>query len=142
MKVRDKMDLEKAIKKCTAIVTTKFNNDYSIDSVDKEAIEIVLQSLKDKQKAVKNYEQMYDEDEGEISNLRWKNEIYIESIKSYKEALQNSMPTKKIEAKIEELNEEFKNYEVDVNCSQDNYYELSDKYAFAEEKLRELLEDK
>ncbi len=39
------MDLEKAIKKCTAIVTTKFNNDYSIDSVDKEAIETVLQTL-------------------------------------------------------------------------------------------------
>lgn len=49
---------------------------------------------------------------------------------------------KKLEDKIEELKEEFKNYIVDVNCSQDNYYELSDKYAFAEEKIQELLEDK
>ncbi len=58
------------------------------------------------------------------------------------ELIRNSISKKKIEDKIEELNEEFKNYKIDVNCSQDNYYELSDKYAFAEEKLQELLEDK
>ncbi len=56
------------------------------------------------------------------------------------QALENK--NKKIEDKIEELDNEFNNYQVDVNCSQADYYELSDKYAFAKEKLKELLEDK
>ncbi len=38
-------NIEKAIDRCRKIITTKFNNDYSIDSADKEAIETVLQAL-------------------------------------------------------------------------------------------------
>ena len=47
------MELEEAIKKCKIIITTKFNNDYSIDSIDKEAIETVLQALEKLQKHCK-----------------------------------------------------------------------------------------
>ena len=35
------MTKEQAIEKVNKIITTKFNNDYSIDNVDKEAIEII-----------------------------------------------------------------------------------------------------
>lgn len=38
-------ELEEAIKRCKKIITEKFNLDYSIDNVDKEAIVTVLQAL-------------------------------------------------------------------------------------------------
>ena len=38
---------KEAIERLNRIITTKFNNDYSIDSLDKEAIEIVLSMLKE-----------------------------------------------------------------------------------------------
>ena len=36
------MTKEQAVERSNKIITTKFNNDYSIDNVDKGAIEIVL----------------------------------------------------------------------------------------------------
>ena len=86
---------------------------------EKEAIETILTELKKLQKD--NY------------RLDRENQLLFER-------QVNSIPKKKIKDKLEELNEEFNNDNVDVNCSQDNYYELSDKYAFAEEKIQELLE--
>lgn len=41
------MELEKAKERCKKLITTKFNNDYSIDSTDQEAIENVLNKLKE-----------------------------------------------------------------------------------------------
>ena len=38
---------KEAIERLNRIITTKFNNDYSIDSLDKEAIETVLNMLKE-----------------------------------------------------------------------------------------------
>lgn len=43
---------EEAIEKLNKIITTKFNNDYSIDNIDKEAIETVLSMLKEKDKII------------------------------------------------------------------------------------------
>lgn len=54
------MSLEEAKKRLTTIITTKFNNDYSIDSVDKEAIEKVLNEL-DKRISVEKLEKELDE---------------------------------------------------------------------------------
>ena len=39
---------KEAIDRLNRIITTKFNNDYSIDNLDKEAIETVLNMLKEK----------------------------------------------------------------------------------------------
>ena len=39
---------QETIERLNRIITTKFNNDYSIDSSDKEAIETVLNILKEK----------------------------------------------------------------------------------------------
>ena len=43
---------QEAIERLNRIITTKFNNDYSIDSSDKEAIETVLSMLKEKDKLI------------------------------------------------------------------------------------------
>lgn len=46
------MTKEQAIEKLNKIITTKFNNDYSIDNIDKEAIETALSMLKEKDKII------------------------------------------------------------------------------------------
>lgn len=46
------MTKEQAIEKVNKIITTKFNNDYSIDNVDKEAIEIILSMLEENNKII------------------------------------------------------------------------------------------
>lgn len=46
------MTTEQAIEKVNKIITTKFNNDYSIDNVDKEAIEIILSMLEEQDKII------------------------------------------------------------------------------------------
>ena len=46
------MTKEQAIEKLNKIITTKFNNDYSIDNIDKEAIETVLSMLEEKDKQI------------------------------------------------------------------------------------------
>lgn len=68
--------------------------------------------------------------------------ILHKAIETILDELENRIPREKIENKIEELENEFNNYQIDVNCTQDEYYTYSDKYAFAEEKLNELKEKK
>lgn len=46
------MTKEQVIEKVNKIITTKFNNDYSIDNVDKEAIEIILSMLEEQDKII------------------------------------------------------------------------------------------
>lgn len=46
------MTKEQAAERLNKIITTKFNNDYSIDNVDKEAIEIVLSMLEEQDKTI------------------------------------------------------------------------------------------
>lgn len=46
------MTKEQAIEKVNKIITTKFNNDYSIDNIDKEAIETVLSMLEEQDKII------------------------------------------------------------------------------------------
>lgn len=48
---------QEAIERLNRIITTKFNNDYSIDSSDKEAIETVLNMLKEKDKEIEELKQ-------------------------------------------------------------------------------------
>ena len=49
---------KEAIERLNRIITTKFNNDYSIDSLDKEAIETVLNILKEKDEEIEKYKNM------------------------------------------------------------------------------------
>ena len=43
---------KEAIDRLNRIIITKFNNDYSIDNLDKEAIETVLSMLKEKDRQI------------------------------------------------------------------------------------------
>lgn len=54
------MTKEQAIEKLNKIITTKFNNDYSIDNVDKEAIEIILSMLEEKDREIGKFKKHND----------------------------------------------------------------------------------
>lgn len=54
---------QEAIERLNRIIKTKFNNDYSIDSSDKEAIETVLNMLKEKDKKIEYYKKQKDYDD-------------------------------------------------------------------------------
>ena len=67
------MTKEQAIEKVNKIITTKFNNDYSIDNKDKEAIEHILSDykrvlemnkilLKENEQLKNDIKNMYDEE--------------------------------------------------------------------------------
>ena len=49
---------EEAIERCKKIITTKFNLDYSIDNYDKEAIETVLNMLKENSAEIEKYKKL------------------------------------------------------------------------------------
>ena len=64
------MTKEQAIEKVNKIITTKFNNDYSIDNVDKEAIEIILSMLEEKDEIIKNIIKRLDNDIKRITETK------------------------------------------------------------------------
>lgn len=73
------MTKEQAIEKVNKIITTKFNNDYSIDNVDKEAIEIILSMLEEKDKQIDlmaNYIATSDSDLCEYLDITTKCKYY------------------------------------------------------------------
>lgn len=59
---------EEAIERCKKIITTKFNLDYSIDNYDKEAIETVLNMLKEKDVEIQKKDRIINEIQKELSN--------------------------------------------------------------------------
>ena len=54
--------IEEAIERIAKLITTKFNNDYSIDNVDKEAIEELLKAYKE----LKEIEESHRKENGEL----------------------------------------------------------------------------
>lgn len=76
---------KEAIERLNRIITTKFNNDYSIDSLDKEAIETVLNILKqnsaelaEKSAEIEKYKSLYNKALEDLAKTNRKN---IENIK-------------------------------------------------------------
>lgn len=78
---------EQAVERINKIITTKFNNDYSIDNVDKEAIEELLKAYKELK---------------EIEESHRKEMLSKEYIKL------NYIPKSKVEETIAELVKEYK----------------------------------
>ena len=54
--------IEENIERIAKLITTKFNNDYSIDNVDKEAIEELLKAYKE----LKEIEENHRKENGEL----------------------------------------------------------------------------
>lgn len=86
------MTKEQAVERINKIITTKFNNDYSIDDVDKEAIEELLKAYKELKEIVKELEE-------------W-NEYYRKDTLSKEYIKLNYIPKSKVEEKIGELNKQ------------------------------------
>ena len=89
----------------------------------------VKEKIEELEKANKNWENMYDEDQeyivelnNKISNLEWKNEIFVKSIKSHKETI------KKLQLE-------------NIGYQLSQLPDTSEDYKMLRKQLQELLED-
>ena len=99
--------IEEAIERIAKLITTKFNNDYSIDNVDKEAIEELLKAykeLEEKNRKLKEHCKEQIKDKQELTT-----------------ALLDSIPVSLVEEKIEELKEAYEDSK-DENGESQYYY--------------------
>lgn len=95
--------IEEDIKRIAKLITTKFNNDYSIDNVDKEAIEELLKAYKE----LKEIEESHRKENGKlrerVKELEEWNEYYRKEMLSKEYIKLNYIPKSKVKEKIEEL---------------------------------------
>ena len=108
--------IEEDIARIAKLITTKFNNDYSIDNQDKEAIEHILSAYK---KILKENEELKNQEE----TARKVNELLVERYST-------SIPVQKVKDKIRK-NEEI----IDISNDGDLIHELLQKNKVYEELL-------
>ena len=98
--------IEEDIERIAKLITTKFNNDYSIDNVDKEAIEELLKAYKE----LKEIEESHRKENGKlrerVKELEEWNEYYRKEMLSKEYIKLNYIPKSKVEEKIVELNKQ------------------------------------
>ena len=98
--------IEEDIERIAKLITTKFNNDYSIDNVDKEAIEELLKAYKE----LKEIEESHRKENGKlrerVKELEEWNEYYRKEMLSKEYIKLNYIPKSKVEEKIGELNKQ------------------------------------
>lgn len=104
--------IEEDIERIAKLITTKFNNDYSIDNVDKEAIEELLKAYKE----LKEIEESHRKENGELREKvkqleeenKSKQKAYDDCYCEYKHYKQfDSIPTSLVKEKIEEIQKEY-----------------------------------
>lgn len=122
-----KENVEEDIARIAKLITTKFNNDYSIDNKDKEAIEHILSDykrvLKENEELNLKYYMLYT---GKIENLKAQ-EVKIKS---------QVIPVQKVKDKIEELQKG----PLKINENNKYYYETEAYNKIIIQVLQELLE--
>lgn len=98
--------IEENIERIAKLITTKFNNDYSIDNVDKEAIEELLKAYKE----LKEIEESHRKENGKlrerVKELEEWNEYYRKEMLSKEYIKLNYIQKSKVEKEIEELNKQ------------------------------------
>ena len=98
--------MKENIERIAKLITTKFNNDYSIDNVDKEAIEELLKAYKE----LKEIEESHRKENGKlrerVKELEEWNEYYRKEMLSKEYIKLNYIPKSKVEDKIGELNKQ------------------------------------
>ena len=98
--------MKENIERIAKLITTKFNNDYSIDNVDKEAIEELLKAYKE----LKEIEESHRKENGKlrerVKELEEWNEYYRKEMLSKEYIKLNYIPKSKVEEKIGELNKQ------------------------------------
>ena len=101
---------KEAIDRLNRIITTKFNNDYSIDNLDKEAIETVLNMLKEKDKEIEHQIEKRNNQKAELAILNEKQKEMnklTNTVSSYKGMFKKEQKENMIKDKeIEQLKEE------------------------------------
>lgn len=102
--------IEEDIKILNKLVTTKFNNDYSIDNVDKDAIEHILQHYTREKQINEEHHKENGELREKVKELEAKLEFKqwgdLDNIR-FEEYMNEFIPTQKIKDKIEEINKEY-----------------------------------
>ncbi len=130
-----KENVEEDIARIAKLITTKFNNDYSIDNKDKEAIEHILSDYK---RVLKENEELKDTN----TYLQKENEELKERIREHTLLIspyyvkENFIPVQKIKDKIEEL----QNGPLKINENNKYYYETEAYNKIIIQVLQELLE--
>ena len=118
------------IARIAKLITTKFNNDYSIDNKDKEAIEHILSDYK---RVLKMNEVLLKENEELKETYKSEKKMKNEYVKLYQDLLlkENVIPIQKIKDKIEK---EIKHHEKNI-LDIENITMLRSKTAKEEAKI-------
>jgi len=130
-----KENVEEDIARIAKLITTKFNNDYSIDNKDKEAIEHILSDYK---RVLKENEELKDTN----TYLQKENEELKERIREHTLLIspyyvkENFIPVQKVKDKIEELQKG----PLKINENNKYYYETEAYNKIIIQVLQELLE--
>ena len=113
-----KNSIEENIERIAKLITTKFNNDYLIDNVDKEAIEELLKAYKE----LKEIEESHRKENGELrekvkqleeenKTLNERNQYLVKYRakleKELYESNENYIPVSLVKEKIEEIQKEY-----------------------------------
>ena len=124
--------IEENIERIAKLITTKFNNDYSIDNVDKEAIEELLKAYKE----LKEIEESHRKENGELrekvkqleeenKTLNERNQYLVKYRakleKELYESNENYIPVSLVEETIGELNKAYEDSK-DENGESEYYY--------------------
>ena len=113
--------IKENIERIAKLITTKFNNDYSIDNVDKEAIEELLKAYKE----LKEIEESHRKENGKLrEKVKQLEEKLDETLNANLALVQgnaNSIPVSLVEEKIEELNKAYEDSK-DKNGESQYYY--------------------
>ena len=124
--------IKENIERIAKLITTKFNNDYSIDNVDKEAIEKLLKAYKE----LKEIEESHRKENGELrekvkqleeenKTLNERNQYLVKYRakleKELYESNENYIPVSLVEEKIEEINKAYEDSK-DENGESEYYY--------------------
>ena len=107
------MSIEEDIEILNKLVTTKFNNDYSIDNIDKEATEHLLTDYTRQKQINKEHQKINGELREQVKELEEENRMFKNNkvlVSRYFKLKDNSIPKQKIKDKIEELDEEIQEY--------------------------------
>ena len=92
--------IEEDIERLNKLVTTKFNNDYSIDNIDKEAIEHLLQDYTRQKQINEEHQKINAELRKKVKELEIDlTTVYLKGVEDGKNKYEQ-----KIKDKIEELN--------------------------------------
>ena len=109
------MSIEEDIERLNKLVTTKFNNDYSIDNIDKEAIEHLLSEREQDKARIKELEE---------ENLHWRGSYHLLSRKI------NVIPKQKVKDVLDDIYDYFERLNVP-----------DEDIEYIESKRKELLEE-